>query len=481
MSSIAEYLKERYGPWGWMGQRAHDAEGMNGILSLDFMISCDHGREIDLFFRRDDVFSVERSTGVRKNWSNEDLSRGLKGPLGRAVRARWDSYGKKVSLICYRSVKCLEGASEDPAREARILAVPEKMKRFFDNKILLYENIPGLSLPSIRSLVIAPRKATFDSLRRDLGMPFVVQFPYGSGGNATYIIRSEKEYASVRELNGAGAAVIRSYINGISFNVNAVIVQGPKRAGTFCCYPSVQITGTPECGNSGAAYCGNDYYSSHRAGKNILREIERQIKITGNWMASYGYRGMFGMDFVTKNGVVYPVEINPRFQNSTSIHTSLRALAGSGEKTMFLLHIAEFLKDKDRTMKSFSLKFKEDDFMEPVKGSQIIIHNRMREGVVSGDLRPGIYRMKAGKLVYVKEAASVSECSSNKDILLTSGVPLPFTKVEPNAPLCKVQFLGPALDRADLRRFTPGVKKIISEIYRNLDIKELLPEESAVG
>ncbi len=47
---LVEYLRDKYGPWGWMGQRAHDASGINELLPLDIIISCDAGREVPYFF-----------------------------------------------------------------------------------------------------------------------------------------------------------------------------------------------------------------------------------------------------------------------------------------------------------------------------------------------------------------------------------------------------------------------------------------------
>ena len=51
------------------------------------------------------------------------------------------------------------------------------------------------------------------------------------------------------------------------------------------------------------------------------------------------------MDFmVDKENDVFPVEINPRFQNSTSLANILDYGRDSGEYALFLLHIAEFFK-----------------------------------------------------------------------------------------------------------------------------------------
>lgn len=469
MNSIAEYLHERYGPWGWMGQRGHDAEGINRRFPLDFIISCNYGREMPLFFREKDIFSIEKMNGRRNDWSNEDLSASLKGPLGREIREKWISSSKPASLLCYRSIKRLES----PASGVRIFAAPERLKRRFDNKILLYRNMDKLGLPRIDSIIDAPGKRSFGELRKEFGMPFVVQFPYGSSGSSTHIIRAEKEYNTIRKKYPSEPAVLRRFINGFSLNVNAVVSGPPGKTRVLCCYPSVQITGLSECSNSRSAYCGNDYTSSALLDEDIMSEMKSQVGIAGRWMASAGYRGVFGMDFVVKGNSVYTVEINPRFQNSTSLHNTLSGMKGAGERAVFFLHIAEFLRDKDKKMRNFAESFTEEELMDPVRGSQIVIHNRMKEGMVTGTCEPGIYSLREGRLVNVKSAYSIADCASASDMLLTCGVPRQNIEVAPNAPLCKLQFAGPALEGSNLKRFTPEAKRAIAEVYKKLAVREI--------
>jgi predicted ATP-grasp superfamily ATP-dependent carboligase len=474
MENITDYLRDKYGPWGWMGQRAHDACGINHILPLDFIISCDYGTDIPYYFREDDVFSVEKQEGIRKDWSNEDLNANFKGALGRKIIERWNSYEKQVSLLCYRSVKRLENGSGRMLWKPAIYAVPEKLKKFFDNKVLLYKNMPGLSLPRIPGRVGKPGKNTFSDLRAELSLPFVIQFPYGSSGHFTFIIREEKEYNRLREKYPGTIAVMRKYVDGFSLNVNAVIVSTPEGAKTVCSFPSVQIAGIPECSNFSSAFCGNDYTAALDLGRKLIGQVESHIRTVGAWMAEAGYRGVFGMDFVVDEETVYPVEINPRFQNSTSLHIALNAMSRSGKGTsLFLLHIAEFLQDKDKMMRDYVRKFPERELMRPVKGSQVILHNRMRQSIVKGELSPGAYRPGKDGLMLIRKGASLDICREDNDILITCGVPGVGKMIEPNAPICKVQMRGNALDNAGKRELSPETRKIIYDVYNKLKLKNV--------
>ncbi|MEA3490138.1 MAG: ATP-grasp domain-containing protein [Candidatus Omnitrophota bacterium] len=472
MRKIVEYLRDRYGPWGWMGQRAHDAVGINHVLPLDFIISCDHGQEIPYYFREEDVFSVEKRQKVRRDWSNEDLKASLRGVLGREIYQRWNSYSKKVNLLCYRSVKRLERSGKQLLREPRIYAVPENLKRHFDNKILLHRSLAKLSLPKIPGKIEMPGRCTFNSLRKEISLPFVIQLPFGSSGLFTFIIREEKEYNRVRRFYPDSPAVIRKYIDGFSLNVNAVIVSREKGPEIFCSIPSVQITGLPECSNFSSAFCGNDYALSGDLGSEILDQVENHMRVIGTWMAGTGFRGIFGMDFVVDRRTVYPVEINPRFQNSTALYTVLNALSPRPGGSLFLLHVAEFLQGRDKVMKKYVRTFPGRELMRPVEGSQVIIHNRMSRNIVTGRLLPGIYRLEGRNLVFVRAGASLKDCRGRDDILITCGVPGPGTPVEPNAPICKVQIRTNALNPVNKRTLTSRNRKIVLNVYEKLSLKE---------
>ena len=454
-----------------MGQRAHDACGINQVLPLDFIVCCDYGMDIPYYFRPEDVYSVEKKSGERKDWSNEDLNTSLKGGLGREVFDRWNGYSSRVNLLCYRSVRRLENGKGRYNRKPRLFAVPQSLKKRFDNKTLLHRSLPKLSIPCIPGMVDRVGRTDFGYLRRTLSLPFVVQFPYGSSGHYTFLIRQKKDYDDLKKAYPETTALIRRYVDGFSVNVNAVIISSEEGPRIMCSTPSVQITGVPECSNSPASFCGNDYASGKGLGRSIIRQVESHMGTVGRWMASSGFRGVFGMDFVVKDGIIYPVEINPRFQNSTSLYTVLSSMAGSRKGTLFLLHIAEFLQQEDKYLRKYLKEFPERELMQPLKGSQLILHNRMRRNVITGELVPGIYKREGRKLEFLREGASLRDCRNESEILITCGVPRPHLAVEPNAALLKIQLRGNMLDASDKRRLAPEAKKIVSLVYEKINLK----------
>jgi predicted ATP-grasp superfamily ATP-dependent carboligase len=471
MNRIGEYLRDKYGPWGWLGQRAHDACGINQVLPLDFIICCDYGTELPYYFRPEDVYSVEKKSGVRKDWSNEDLNTSLKGNLGREIFDRWNSYSSRVNLLCYRSVRRLENGKGRYHSKPRLFAVPQSLKKRFDNKALLHRNLPKLSIPCIPGMVDRIGRTDFADLRRSLSLPFVVQFPYGSSGHYTFLIRQKKDYDDLKKAHPEATALIRRYVDGFSLNVNAVIISSEKGPRVMCSTPSVQITGVPECSNSPASFCGNDYAAGRDLDRSIIKQVESHMGTVGRWMASSGFRGIFGMDFVVKDGIIYPVEINPRFQNSTSLYTVLSGMSPPRKGTLFLLHIAEFLQKEDKYLRKYLKEFPERELMRPLNGSQLILHNRMRKNVVTGELVPGVYVKRGRKLEFLREGASLKDCRSEDEILITCGVPRPYLTVEPNAPLFKIQMRGNLLDPSNKRRLAPEAKEIVSSVYKKTDLE----------
>ena len=465
MDHIVDYLRDRYSPWVWIGQRAHDACGINRVLPLDMIVSCDRGKDLALFFPEGQVHSVEGPGGPRRNWSNEDMDASLSGELGRRVFAGFSKEGKRAALLCYRSVKALESRRRSKYAP-RIFAAPLKLKGRFDNKVLLYKALDGLSLPRIDGLVAAPGKKTFGDLSSGLGLPFVVQFPFGSSGKYTFIVRDRKTYTAIRRKYPDKKAVIRKYLRGYSLNVNAVIVTRRGRTETLCAFPSIQLTGIAECSASESAYCGNDYTGACSLDRDIIRQVDETVKKTGRWMARSGYRGIFGMDFLVKDGKVYPVEINPRFQNSTSLFNSLQAAKGHGWY-LFVLHIAEMLRDEDRRAAGYVASFPAEELMRPLKGCQVILHNMGARGVIRGDVTPGVYKRTGEGYVLRERGAFIGGIQHERDILVTSGVPAKGTVIYPGAPICKVQSISGVL-KDDRRTLTDEAARAVRSVYGKL-------------
>ena len=95
---------------GWCGQRALDCIGLAEFLPLDFIICCDYGQDISELENRIPVFSMEKKTLVRKNWSNSHLEQAFSREAGQQFKKFSGSAPRY--FLCYRSIRHLENLQQ---------------------------------------------------------------------------------------------------------------------------------------------------------------------------------------------------------------------------------------------------------------------------------------------------------------------------------------------------------------------------------
>ncbi len=474
MQRLSRILKERDEKWAWIGQRGHDALALGNYLPLDFIISCYRGCEMDLVFDEKDLYPIEAEKGIRKDWSNEHLNQSLSADKSAGIFHRLTEGGKKVNLIGYRSLSVLESMSK--SGRFRLLAAPEKLKKKFDNKIFFHNCLEGLGIEGIEGFVAYPGDLSFSDIRKKLSDAFVLQLPFSSSGLNTFLVNNLEQYQVLRSRFKRTAVLFKKYMPGSSVNVNAVVYEARNEIRTAVAWPSVQLTGIPECCNFASSYCGNDYASTDGVDADLLEEVRKMTRRIGRWMASSGYRGIFGMDFVLSEGQAYPIEINPRLQNSTSLLTELEALSPIKKDPLIILHLAQLLSGEDKKIKEELSLVKEELFTSPVTGSQIILHNPLQRSIINRSLAPGIYEMDRGRLKHIKSSALLASDMSDGSFLITSGLLSVGSEVAPNAPLCKIELLGRAVDKSGIR-LKEELASIVKAVYKAMEL-EMVPQSS---
>lgn len=474
MQRLSRILKERDEKWAWIGQRGHDALALGNYLPLEFIISCYRGREMELIFDDKDLYPIEAEKGIRKDWSNEHLNESLSGEKRKVVLRRLTPKGKKVNLIGYRSLSVLETLAKNG--NFRLLAAPEKLKKKFDNKIYFHNCLDGLGIEGIKGFVACPGELTFSDIRKKLSKTFVLQLPFSSSGLNTFLVNSFEQYEVLRARFKRTSVLFKKYMPGFSVNINAAVYESKNELRTAVAWPSVQITGVPECCNFASSYCGNDYASAYDINTDLLDEVKRITGKVGRWMASSGYRGIFGMDFVLSGGCAYPIEINPRLQNSTSLLTELEAISFLEEDPLIILHLAQLLAEEDKNIREELSRVEEDLLMRPVRGSQITLHNPLQRSIINRRVEPGVYEVERGELKRLKSTASLTPDMPEGSFLITSGLLSAGSEVAPNAPLCKIELLGRAVDRSrvSLKR---ELALAVKAVYRAMEL-EMIPESS---
>ena len=103
----------------------------------------------------------------------------------------------------------------------------------------------------------------------------------------------------------------------------------------------------------------------------------------------------------------------------------------------------------------------------------MILHNGEKDTIVTGELQGGVYALKGEGLVFKRNGVTVEDCTDKGDVLITCGIPGTYTKVEANAPICKVQTKRNMLEPGNRRTLTQEGKLIVSSVYKQLALKDL--------
>jgi len=160
--------------------------------------------------------------------------------------------------------------------------------------------------------------------------------PYSAVNNYDDLILSSKELFKTQkklfislEKSAAGAnSIIATSLNDIekkfksnindTFLVTSFIehISDPTTLAVVINEEDIYVAGVADQRMIGTSFRGSTYPS--RMSKPIQEQIIEQTRIVGHKMASLGYRGIFGCDYiVTKDDEVYFIETNPRKQGTT--------------------------------------------------------------------------------------------------------------------------------------------------------------------
>jgi hypothetical protein len=134
------------------------------------------------------------------------------------------------------------------------------------------------------------------------------------------------------------AAVAPELTDAIPVNVGGCVFPD----GTIRLHPpSVQLIGIEACTERPFGFCGNDFGAIADLDHDGLVELDALSREVGQWLHEERYVGAFGLDALVDGPTVHFLEVNPRFQGSSSLGAELATTLN--EPTLYLDALAAHL------------------------------------------------------------------------------------------------------------------------------------------
>lgn len=203
---------------------------------------------------------------------------------------------------------------------AELVNTPAFLNRQFENKLPQFEFLQKIGVNIPESEILNVSGLDFKQLSEKYQNPFVIQFNRGHTGESTFFIKSEEDLQKIKRVFPEREVKVSEFIGGIAYTVNAAVYNNQTFVGGL----SYQITGIKSLTPNPGGTVGNDF--SLRTG--FEQQTQQKIIATttkiGDKMAKSDYKGLFGLDFIVKEGIPYVIEINARQPASIPFFTKIQ-------------------------------------------------------------------------------------------------------------------------------------------------------------
>lgn len=218
---------------------------------------------------------------------------------------------------------------------------------FINSKFKIKEYLKDY-IPILNYIYINGEDYDFEKLKQKYGdCEFVIQTEEGSGGFST-IVLNESNKDDVKLDSNQTYMVTKYCKNNIPVNIHILISTND----IILFPPSIQNI---ELSYNRLMYKGSDFITYNEIVNNRMDSKLKEYAFTvGKLMQEKGYRGILGIDSIIYDNEVYFMEINPRFQNSSTILN--KALQENNLPSLQELHYNCFY-DKTIKLKSFDVNY----------------------------------------------------------------------------------------------------------------------------
>jgi hypothetical protein len=449
-------LKSAFAPQAifWRNLVGAYSIGLDRFAPVSVVACSDHGKEVD---------PIQGETGIRF-YTLEEITHTRSAPVGQPkesdeeqglIRVLSRLPKDRYAIACPVPSRMLdEFVRETGFRSA---STPYKIASWLAEKENWFQLFDEIGLPRLSGRWIRLGEMRFAELADTVGPVFVAQLSRGLSGSGTAVIRSEREYEHAGARFGDALAWVAPYMTGPSLVTHGVVLEH----GTIVGYPSVQLVGFDECHARPGVFCGNDFYATRRVPSALITQLQEQTERMGRGMASLGFRGIFGVDFVTDPEMrnAYAVDLNPRWLGSTALLSQAEEVAG--RTPLAALDLATRLGAVSEE-EGLALGAR---CREPVEGCQMILFPNGREWVeVMDSPRPGIYSRENGAVQFVREGIRLGDCRGEAEFLVTAGIPRPGLRLQRGSQMLRIYSRAPVLEPGG-PRLLPWCRQAIEEMY----------------
>jgi len=446
---------------GWLCRGGYYCLGMSALCPIGMVLCVDDSLVDDLIAQREGirVFSLQRAAGRRQEGNDSSADRIVSSCRQEIEAELRRAAGKRVVLAASIASRTFSALAAETGAE--LIANSPDLVDLLNDKSRFLGAIADMGLPRLPGRWVRLSGARYNELASEMGGRLVAQLARGASGSGTAFIRSDADYRAAGLRLGDGDVWIAPDMGELSLNVNAIAFP----SGTAVSYPSVQLEGLQMVHARRGMYCGNDYLATADLPAPSVNDVIEQTARIGAWLASLGYRGLFGLDFVLDpaSSRVYAVDLNPRWQGSTVPLTLAEYKAGR-----LPLAVAE-LACRMGLLSEAEVLRRRGEFLEPVRVSHVSL--RCQESSwwrVTKALRPGVYSL-TGDGDFLRDGLRLNDLEGPDEILAAGGIPRPGALLAPKSHALRFSSERQVMDVATARPL-PWSRAVVERLYGSMGL-----------
>ncbi|SIO11500.1 ATP-grasp domain-containing protein [Halodesulfovibrio marinisediminis] len=350
----------------WVGSRGCDAipltDFKNPIVSICYGSPAQHEAITEhtyeeMMHQRVNPYTYEASS---------DTSDGIK-ELRRILIKELE---EPCCLIPYKPMSFIDTAYFLHHKHTKMLGLFSELQQTFNHKTWIETALHDAGIRTIPWTYLEINESSKQEIfRATMEAPIMLRVHAASAGSGLIRIDSKETFEAAWEWltqNKAPLIAYSPYFSGASSLAASATVFSDGRVAL---HPlSLQCIGVPELTPHNAGYSGNDFGMIRDLPASTINHLEAMVRDVGQWLASRGFIGAFGIDALLHEEQLYFIEANPRFLGSSKMCSSIdRAL---DRPDVYMTHMASFLELPPPPQ----VPLRELIVMQPQLG-QMIFHN----------------------------------------------------------------------------------------------------------